>query len=250
MHPRCDIVIVSYLPDLQWLLYNLQFLCKNWKEPDSRFIVRLEPNCREHVERWAPNPRIIYHYVEPWPDGYHFHMFQKMVADAYTDAELIILLDSDVMLLRPASLDDLLSPEGKPLIYYLNWADADPVALAKWRGPTSQLLGIDLDGDYMVTVPFTYWRETFGLTRDRIAEVTGKPFKDAVYSELPFNYRNFLVHPMIYADYEALGLYAAKFQPDRYEVRPRPSGKDWPFSLYWSHTPFDTVRAELDQLLA
>jgi hypothetical protein len=66
-------------------------------------------------------------------------------------------------------------------------------------------------------------------------EVTGQGFLEAVYSETPFRAENFLNHPMRFADYEALGLYAAKFQADRYAVKRRPLHKDWPWRLFWSH---------------
>src|SRR5689334_9835830 len=104
---RADIVIASYRKDLPWLKYNLQFLAKNWKEPDSRIIVRLDEDCREVVDEWKDpvfhNPRILYFYVTPWRDSYHFHMFLKMTSELYTDSELIICVDSDVILMQPAS---------------------------------------------------------------------------------------------------------------------------------------------------
>jgi hypothetical protein len=231
---RADIVIVSHLPDLQWLLYNVQLLCKFWREPDSQIIVRLEEDCRAHVEQWAPNPRIHYRYVDSWGDGYTFQMYQKMIADDFTDAELIILVDSDAMLCQAASLVDLLE-NGKPIIYYLDWPKADPIAHKVWRGPTSRVMGMDLDRDYMVTMPFVFWRDTFSGTRRRIVNVTGQGFFESVYSETPFKAENFLQHPMRFADYEALGLYAAKCQADRYVVKERPKDKQWPWNLYWSH---------------
>jgi hypothetical protein len=60
-----------------------------------------------------------------------------------------------------------------------------------------------------------------------------------------------MTHPMKLADFEALGLCAAKLEPDRYSFRhneDRP--KDWPFKLFWSHggiTP--QIEAELEGYL-
>jgi uncharacterized protein DUF6492 len=246
---RADIVIASYKKDLVWLAYCLQFLSKNWREKDSKFIVRLDQDCRDIVEAW-PNVdlRVKFLYVKPWPDGYHFQQYLKMTSDLVSNAEVIICVDSDVICWNPASLSDLFE-DGLPAIYYLDWGEADPVSYMKWRASTSQIMGTDLDHDYLVAVPFTFWRDTFALTRKRIMEVSGKSFEETVYSDRPYDYRNFLSHPMLYSDYNALSLYAAKYQPSRYTVRPRPSFKNWPFRLYWSHGYNAGIGQELDARL-
>lgn len=231
--PSCDIVIVSHLRDLAWLSFSLQLLRKNWKE-QSQIIVRLEEDCREIVESWAIEG-VSYRYVNRWPDGYTFQMYQKMISDDYTSAELIMLMDSDLMCVAPASLDDLMIA-GKPIIETLEWSESSHVAQQVWRGPTSRVMGIDLDRDYMVGNPFLFWRDTFSGTRQQIVKTTGRGFYESVYSGVPFAAKRFMAHPMTFADFEALGLYAAKFQPDRYVRRSaneRPSS--WPFKLYWSH---------------
>jgi hypothetical protein len=244
---RCDIVIVSHKRDLAWLCYCLSLLCKNWKEPDSRIIVRLEEDCHEIVRDWRLD--VVYRYVRRWPDGYTFQMYQKMISDDYSDAELLLLVDSDLMVIGPASLADLMS-RGKPVIEYREWTES-PVAERVWRKPTSRVMGIDLDKDYMIGAPSLYWRDTFSKTRQQIVNATGKGFFEAVYSAAPFEATRFLEHPMTFADFEALNLYAAKFQPDRYSLRPlqeRP--KNWPFRLFWSHGDWTPeVRAFLDAKL-
>ena len=232
--PSCDIVIVSHRKDLTWLYLNLRLLLKHWRTP-GKIIVRLEEDCRADIADWKLGPRVIYRYVRPWPDGYTFQMYQKMISDDFSDAELLVLCDSDLMLLAPASLEDLMH-DGKPIVEYCEWANSDPIAEQKWRAPTSRVMGIDLDRDYMVQAPFCLWRDSFSKTRRRIVEVTGQGFYEAVHSTVPFRYQTFLSHPVTFADYEALNLYAIKFQPERYFLRmnsDRPA--NWPFRLYWSH---------------
>src|ERR1700721_461334 len=58
-----DILIISHLKDIHWLFYCLQFLEKNWKEPNSKIIVRLEPDCEEAIKDWKVPP--IYRYITP-----------------------------------------------------------------------------------------------------------------------------------------------------------------------------------------
>jgi hypothetical protein len=245
---KADIVIVSHKADLGWLWYSLRLINKFW-QTDSRVIVRLEEDCREIVESWQlfwPE----FYYVKPWPDGYTFQMYQKMTADDFTDAELIILWDSDVMLSGPANLGWIFW-DGKPIIEYEEWREAETHSEKVWRGPTSLMMGLDLDKEYMCGVPFIYWRETFSKCRIQIARTHRRSFFDCIYSEVPFRAENFLAHPIKLADFEALGLVAAKLEPERYLFRhnsDRP--KDWPWRLYWSHgglTP--EIKAELDSKL-
>jgi hypothetical protein len=246
---KVAIVIVSYKPDLHWLSYCLRFLRRNFKEPGTPIVVRVEPDCRETVETWRVD-NVTYHYVDPWKDGYAFHMYMKLTADQYTDADLIILVDSDLMLFRPVFLDDILV-DGKIPIDWLPWNES-PEAERVWRAPTSRIMGTDLDNDYMVSAPFPVWRETIAEVRQRIAKVNHCSFKDAVYSEVPFTTAGFHKHPLKLADYEALYLYAAKFQLDRYVLRnchDRP--KPWPWRLYWSRGDWSQeLQAEFDRRLA
>jgi hypothetical protein len=232
--PSCDIVIVSHRKDLTWLYLNLRLLLKYWRTPGN-IIVRLEEDCREDIANWNLGLKVHYRYVRPWRDGYTFQMYQKMISDDFSPADILVLCDSDLMLLAPASLESLMH-EGKPIIEYCNWAEGDPVAERMWRAATSRIMGIDLDRDYMVQAPFCFWRDTFGATRQRIVEVTGLGFYEAVHSTVPFEYQKFLSHPVTFADYEALNLYGAKFQSERYFVRPNNARPlDWPWRLYWSH---------------
>lgn len=231
---RCDISIVSCKRDLHWLSYCLRLLRKNW-QGDSRIIVRADEDCRNVTSRWEI-PGVDFYYVNPWPDSYAFQMFLKMVSDDYTDAELVLCVDSDLMCLEPASLDDLMMV-GYPIIYYRNWEEAgEEVARAVWREPTSRVMGMDLDKDYMVRPPFLYWRDTFGRARHQIARTTRRGFFESVYSAVPFKAETFMTHPHPFADFEALGLCAAKLEPARYRVIHHDQRiKKWPFRLYWSH---------------
>jgi hypothetical protein len=229
-----DIVIVSHRKDLTWLYLNLRLLLKNWQTPGD-IIVRLEEDCRGDIANWNLGPRVLYRYVRPWADGYTFQMYQKMISDDYSPADILVLCDSDLMLLGPSSLETLMH-DGKPIIEYCHWSQGDPVAERMWRGPTSRVMGVDLDRDYMVQAPFVFWRDTFSKTRQRIVDISGQGFYEAVYSDVPFRAANFLNHPVKFADYEALNLYAVKFQGDRYFLRSnneRPL--NWPWRLYWSH---------------
>src|SRR5262249_15757147 len=141
-----------------------------------------------------------------------------------------------------------LMPLGVPIVYYRNWGEkGEEVAEQVWRKPTSAVIGMDLDKDYMVCPPFLYWRETFSHTRRQIITLTHQAFFESVYSDTPFKGEAFTPHPIKFADFESLSLCAAKLEPGTYEVRhhdERP--KDWPWRLYWSHGGLNAgIEAEL-----
>ena len=162
-------------------------------------------------------------------------MFQALISDDFSNADLLLLLDSDCMLLEPTKLSDIME-DGKPVVQYLEWSEQHPVAEKKWRWCTSKVLGMDVDRELMICMPCLFWRETFLHTRQQIVNATGKGFFDAVYSDVPFKASNFLDHPNTFADYEALGCYATKREPERYVLQHRDAAKrPWPFKLYWSH---------------
>jgi hypothetical protein len=249
--PTVGVVYLTYKNDLCWICYSLQLLVKHLKGP-YRITVIAEPDCQEIIKTWGLP--VTYHYVEPWKDGYAFAMYQKSLADQYTDSELIMILDSDHMLLEPCALGSFFI-DAKPIIRYRPW-DQDPndPGLAEgrrqWAPPTERVLGIPLDHDYMLGPPFLFWRDTFQGLRNRIEEVTGLSFHDAVYSAHPYHYTNFLKHPKVYCDYEALGLYAARFEPERYSLVPHVPGQHWPFRVFWSHGDWSApLQAQFDELL-
>jgi hypothetical protein len=242
--PTCDIITISCRRDLHWLYYAVRLLLKYWQH-DSRLIIRLDQDCRDTVETWNLGERVVYLYLtDPWPDGYTYQMYLKMISDEVSDADLLLLNDSDLMLLEPASLDTLMV-DGKPIVEYGDWS---PVAERMWRGSTARVMGIDLPHDYMVGAPFLFWRDIFPKTRNRIAKTTGRSFRDAIYSAAPFSPGNFLNHPVTFSEHEALNLYAATFEPERYCIRSnaeRPA--KWPWKLFWSHGDWSP---ELERFLA
>lgn len=250
---KIDCVYTTHRRDLHWCSYSLQLLHKHLRGAFGVKVIANE-DCKDVCSQWRL-PRTEFIYVRPWPDNYAFKMFLTTSADQYSDAELILLLDSDHILLEPFYIDDLLD-HGLPVIRYRNWDedsnDTDlTVGLKIWGPPTERAMGVTLDREYMIAPPFTFWRDTFAKLRIRVEQVLGLPFEKAVYSDVPYNYKKFMEHPKVFADYEALGLYAAKFQPGRYKLIHHERGTYWPFRVFWSWgdwTP--NLQARFDALLA
>jgi hypothetical protein len=248
---RCDIFIKGCRSQLHWLSYCLQFLQKNWRE-DSRLIVQVDEDCRDVVSSWRIK-NAVYHFTQPWPDPYMHALYCKMLADQLTDADLIILLDSDTMLFRACGLSDVLV-DGKPIIQYRSWdTNRDPeLAVAKriWPPVVKKSTGLELELDYMIAFPCLFWRSTFSGARGLIEKHLGKDFKSAVYSEHPYDHHDYEHHPFTFVDLETLYLYGEKFESDKYHMsdyaqNPRPEF----FKNLWSWTPFEQVQPELNRRL-
>jgi hypothetical protein len=247
---KCAIAIVSYRADLHWLSYCLRFIRKNWKEPGTPIYVRLEHDCRDVVAEWQA-PGVNYIFVDPWPDGYARQMYLKLTwdQDLPSDIDLVILVDSDLMLVRPCFLDDLLC-DGKPVIDWLPWTESWDAERA-WRAVTSLAMGMDLKCDMMVSAPFPLWVSTIAATRAHIERVIRGSLEKWMYSDVVFKTENFLTHPLKLADYEAMNLYASTYEANRYVLRnchDRPV--PWPWRLYWSRGDWNAaLQAEFEQKL-
>ena len=239
---------------LGWLCYCLQFLEKNWLEwRESDVVVMLDPDCEGIVSSWGL-PSVKYLFEEPWPDGYMHALYCKACADLYTQGDAILLVDSDTLLTAPAELGDFMM-EDHLALQYLPWdmeRDAGrKVARALWPRVFKESTGLELPCDYMVNRPWLFWRSTFAGARGLIENHKKLPFKEAVYSETPFDWRNYPNHPFKFCDLEALGYFAANHEPYKYWITDyRDHLVPETFKDYWSHTPFTSLlREQLNKLL-
>jgi hypothetical protein len=180
----------------------------------------------------------------------------KATADRYTDADMILIMDSDHLMVEPCGLEDLMEA-GKPVIEYVRWEhESREVARRIWPRVVKESTGLDLPVDYMVKPDWLFWRSTFAGARSLVETFKGKPFDEVVYSEAPYDWTQYEAHPFTFCDLENLALYGISFESDKYFLWdtekitytkriPRPN----PIKDYWSHTSFDLVRSELNRLL-
>lgn len=238
---------------LHWLCYCLQFLEKNWAEwKQSDVVVLLDPDCEEIVKDWGVFANYV--YEDYWPDRYMHALYSKAIADQYCKGDIILLVDSDTMLTRAASLADFMKGDRLFLSYLLWGREFDAgrkVALNLWPRVVKESTGLDLPVDYMVGRPWLFWRSTFAGARSLVEKHRDMPFKEAVYSEVPFDWTHYPEHPFTFCDLETLGLYAALCEPNKYQmVNFEDHLVPEPFEDLWSHTPFSNeLRSRLDQLL-
>lgn len=78
--------------------FNVQAIIETgtWSAHSTREFAKLAPQ----VFTIDATPRRLVTGI--FADPYTFQMYQKMISDDYTDAELLLLVDSDLMVISPA----------------------------------------------------------------------------------------------------------------------------------------------------
>lgn len=219
----CDILIRTCRRDLPWLDLCLAAV-ERFARGFGQVVVVLprgqEPWLRRHRElpSWC---RL--ELCPDYADDYLGQQVTKLHADAFTDAELVCHLDSDCVLRRVTTPDDL-APDGRP------WIVARPYAeLGRhwpWRACTEEFLGWPVDDDFMQRPPFVYPRSLYGQVRAHCAErhrhdidtwVLGRPARG-------------------FSEFNAMGAFARARRPRDFRWLDAPGGDppDQRCLWYWS----------------
>ena len=228
---KTDIFLRSYKGDFRWLQFALASLAQRARgfgdvlvcvpkgdEPELATLTR---------ERIVTCPR--YH------DDYIGQQVTKMMADTYTDAAMILHWDSDVVLLKDLTPQDLMSSEGKPVLYY------DPYSEVKgspWRPVVKEVLGWDPEHEFMRRHPFMYPRWLYAEVRRHIEHRHGKPLEDYALSR---PHRSF-------SEFNILGAYAWQHCRDEFTWLRPDQGQTF-VKQFWSWGGVDQHLSELNTLI-
>jgi hypothetical protein len=159
-----DIFIKTYHKDFVWLEYCLKSIQKyasgfrnviivsdndGHKIPDTCLI----PNCKVYyVDIPAKSPTVVEHGI-----GYLFQQYIKLTWYNYTDADSILIMDSDEMLTVPTTPDSF-KKNGKFTWYYRDWARAGSGIC--WKSSTDFVLGLNTEYEAMCITGFILQRDT------------------------------------------------------------------------------------------
>lgn len=166
---KTQILITSYLPDREWLEFNLRSIRKFATGFDDVVIVVPTPQCdnftplaekygvRLRLRRSSPNP----------VDDHNQHQVAKLCADEYCEnSDLILHTDSDCIFVEPVTPDDYM-PDGKPELLINKFENVG--AAICWRAGVNRALGINATYETMRRHPAVHYAGVYPELRTLIA---------------------------------------------------------------------------------
>jgi hypothetical protein len=159
-----DIFIKTYHRDFVWLQYCLKSIKKF--ASGFRNIVIVSDNDGHGIpkESLLPNCKVFYvnkplkRFATPTPQlGYLWQQYIKLTWYNYTDAETILVLDSDEMLTVPVTPESF-KRDNKFVWYYREWSKAGSAIF--WKKSTDFIHGLDTKYEAMCVTGFILQKET------------------------------------------------------------------------------------------
>ncbi|MCO6442255.1 MAG: hypothetical protein J5I81_14540 [Nitrococcus mobilis] len=235
----CDIVIRSYWRDFGWLelcLAAVERFCSGFSQ-----VIVVIPNASEPWlrRRAALPPSVRLELCRDYDDDYLGQQVTKLYADRLSEAGLICHLDSDCIVQKPITPNDLTS-DGRPRIY--TRAVADLPRHWPWTQPTAEFLGWMPTHDFMQNPPFTFPRWLYPKIRAWSRREKGVPLSDWVMSRPARGFSEFNV----------LAAYAHEYHREAFEWIPidQLADTDRSCQWFWSWGGLDAdIRQLIDRIL-
>jgi hypothetical protein len=228
MPASADILIRTYPGDFCWLWHCLSQIERHAKGFRRVHIVVPEGDAGPlgHLTKE------IIHECPRYQDDYLGQQVTKMLADTFTDADIILHMDSDVMLTRDTSPEDLME-DGQVVLYHEPYEKTG----SPWQSVVAEILGWIPEHEFMRRHPFMYPRWLYGEVRRLIEQIHGMPFDRYVISR---PHRSF-------SEFNVLGAVAWKYFHGRFVWR-LPENGQVHARQFWSWGGIDAARAELEEL--
>ena len=212
--PNVDVLVKTYVGDAHWLIASLRSLEVYGQL--FRNVIVVFPNYEEEYFRTFLIDRresplgfnlnlVLISQQEVIPVGYVQQSYSKLHADEYSDADAFYIFDSDAILVRTVTWEDLYDND-KLLVRYLYWNEASKDH-QKWRERTEAAIGITGNRTYMVMMGQIYPREAFVGVRKSIEELNNMSLRDFYLQEVCPKRRS-LPHPV---EFELHGLWLSKY---------------------------------------
>lgn len=236
---KTDIFIRSYLGDFEWLKYCLRSLAK-YASGFNEIILCVPQRDHEILKSWnLSRERVI--SCSNYSNDYLGQQVTKLTAFKYSDADRILFIDSDVIILKPITPDTFML--GKKIQMYKTKYDREKLGDACcWQRITKNAIGFEPEFEYMRRLPLMYWRETLVKVYE-FMEKRGLPVEAHVMAQPNKEF----------SEFNLLGAFADAFEKDKYEIQDTDITPISPPVLkqYWSWGGLsDAIKTEIETLLA
>jgi len=196
-----DIFIRSYKADFQWLALCLKAIAKYCTGFRDVIVVVPEQD-KPEIDGWNLTREKVFGEVEEGR-GYLWQQYCKMSADRFTDAEVVVFMDSDCIVPRPLTPDMLYSKGKLNMVVtpYERMPERFP-----WKPATEKALGFECPMETMRRHPFAYPMELIVRCREHLEALHGQPLKDYIMGQETFS------------EFNALGAWCLSRHRDRFHV--------------------------------
>lgn len=197
--------------------------------------------CLESIGRFCTGFRDTVVVGGEHPRGYLYQQVIKMHADTYTDADYILVTDSDTLFTEPVSPESFMV-DGKPIWLYTPWT---PEMLAHsgtkaWHDCMQEFFGVTPHAELMRRQPFMFPRHVLQSLREFCYHRHGVSIEDYVMSRGSFS------------EWNVLGFHCWLHHRDDFHwidtsVDPLPPLR---VHQFWSQTPIEQNLHAIQQILA
>lgn len=232
-----DLFIKSYRKDFPWLIYCLRSIAK-FSSGFRDIIIVVPEEDRKEIDTWGLTMEKVFSEVE-YGRGYLLQQVRKLTADKYTDADVIVFIDSDCLLSKPFSPPDLYS-NGKITMLMTPYTEMPPDF--PWQKPTEKALGFPCPYETMRRHPFVYPSRIIKACRDHIENLHQTDIEDYIMSQEAFS------------EFNAVGSFCWEKHRESFDWIDTTKANELPplmLKQYWSHDPnFETLKKEMEAILA
>lgn len=174
-----DLVLKSYSNDYEWLCYSLRSVHKF--ATGFREIVIITSDSPLSSEGCYGKERWIVHH-QKLTDGYIDQQRVKLHADAFTDADYILYLDSDTVFTKPVTPATFIV-DGKPIWMMTPFASIGEDAKKAWFAVMTKFMGKEPQFEFMRRLPFCFPRWLLVELRKFCLEKHGKSLADYIKAQ-------------------------------------------------------------------
>jgi hypothetical protein len=196
--------------------------------------------CLASIEKFCSGFRKTVVVEGEHPRGYLHQQVVKLHADTHTDADFILVTDSDTLFTEEVTPESFMR-DGKPIWYMTPWNEemlAHPGTRA-WFNVMTEFFGEEPPAEFMRRQPFMFPREVLEGLRNFCVERHGVTIGDYIMARKAFS------------EWNVLGAYCWLFHRDKFYFMdttvecPPPKVKQ-----FWSHDPIEKSLPEIQQILA
>jgi len=256
--PNTEIVIVSFLPDLEWITLSLRSISKYASGFSGVTIIVPWDDLGSFLpfEAWRTKdgaPIRVKKYIDLKGKGMLMHEVMICSADIYCPhADFIMHMDSDCLFHEPVTPEDYIR-NGKPDLLMVKYSSfPDGRAEHRWQQNVVRALGLGVEFfpfETMQRHPSVHVREVYKSMREQIENVHKCPFNQYVIEQENSWPQGFAEFPTLgawahfHADLHKLYNFIEIEKPD-IQSHPKTAHK---VTQFWSHSSRDPKHWELYQ---